>query len=93
MAATRKYPAVTIATAADCCAAVSAFEGKRLLAAQAPPLPVPSCTMPAACRCRYKKYVDRREDDQGRRFHFGQERSAWYAGSQRRKSSGRRDQD
>ena len=66
----------------------------RILATHAPPLPMPNCTMPAECRCRFKKYVDRRDDEQGRRFNYGQERGAWYAGGQRRKSPrGRRDKD
>ena len=91
--APKKYPAVTIVTGAKRCGAVTALDGVRILASQAPPLPIPNCTMPTVCRCRYKKYVDRREDDQGRRFKFGGERSAWYSGSQRRKSRGRRDQD
>lgn len=89
----RKYPAVTIAAPARCCDAVNALEGVRMLAIHAPTLPMPNCTMPAQCRCRFQKYVDRREDEQGRRFRFGQERAAWYAGGQRRKSRGRRSVD
>jgi hypothetical protein len=90
---TRKFAAVTIAAPARCCEAVSALEGVRILATHAPTLPMPNCTMPAQCRCRFQKYVDRRDDDQGRRFQFGQERAAWYAGGQRRKSRGRRSAD
>ena len=89
----RKYPAVTIVTGARSCDAVKSFEGKRVLATQAPALPTKNCSMPAECRCRFKKYQDRRDDDQGRRAGFGQERAAWYAGAQRRKSHGRREQD
>ncbi|MEX2343353.1 MAG: hypothetical protein WD647_10575 [Steroidobacteraceae bacterium] len=93
MTQSKKYPAVTIATATNCCGAAAALEGVRILAAQAPPLPMPNCTMPRECRCRFKKYTDRRDDEQGRRFHFSQERAAWYAGGQRRKSRGRRAAD
>ena len=93
MATIKKYPAVTIAIPARSCEAVGALEGMRILATQAPKLPMPSCTMPEKCRCRFQKYTDRREDDQGRRFRFGQEHGAWYAGSQRRKSRGRRSVD
>jgi hypothetical protein len=89
----KKYHGVTIASGANCCGAVSALEGMRMLATHAPTLPMSNCTMPAQCRCRFRKYADRREDEQGRRFRFGQERGAWYAGGQRRKSSGRRDKD
>jgi hypothetical protein len=93
MAAPKRYPAVTVMTGATRCATIGALEGKRILAAEAPALPISRCTMPAECRCRFKKYVDRREDEQGRRFAFDQERAAWYAGGQRRKSPGRRDKD
>ena len=65
----------------------------RILATGAPSLPVPDCNMPDECRCRFKKYVDRREDDEGRRFCYGQETRAWYSGSQRRMSHGRREKD
>lgn len=90
MAQPKKYAAVTIAAPARCCDAVSAMDGVRILAACAPALPMPTCTMPDQCRCRFQKYVDRRDDEQGRRFRYGQERAAWYAGGQRRQSTGRR---
>ena len=90
---TRKYAAVAIAMPSKCCEAVSALEGAKILATRAPKLPLSNCSMPNECRCRFQKYMDRREDDQGRRFRYGQERSAWYAGSQRRKSRGRRTAD
>ncbi len=94
MAQSRSYPAVTIAASLrGCCEAVETLRGQRILAIQAPSLPVPRCSMPEQCRCRFQKYMDRREDEQGRRFQFAQERSAWYAGSQRRKSRGRRPAD
>lgn len=91
--ASSKYPAVTIAPGLQHCAAVEALEGMRILATHAPTLPMPNCSMAADCRCRFKKYVDRREDEEGRRFRFAGERSAWYAGGQRRKSRGRRPKD
>jgi hypothetical protein len=93
MAQAEKFPAVTIAAPTRCCEAVSALHGVRILAAHAPALPMPHCTMPAQCRCKFQKYDDRREDEQGRRFKFGQERAAWYSGGQRRKSRGRRTVD
>lgn len=91
--ASTKFSAVTIETGTRHCAAIEALVGKRILATDAPTLPMPSCSMAPACRCRFKKYVDRREDEDGRRFNFGSERSAWYAGGQRRKSKGRREKD
>ena len=72
---------------------VSALKGERILATQAPKLPMPACTMPEQCHCRFLKYSDRREDDHGRRFRFGRDRSMWYSGSQRRQSCGRRPAD
>lgn len=89
----RKFPAVTIVTGPDCCEAVGALEGARILAAAAPALPMPGCSMPERCRCKFKKYVDRRDDEEGRRFRYGQAGSSWYAGSQRRKTRGRRAKD
>jgi hypothetical protein len=93
MVPARKYPAVTIATPLNCCEAVGALEGMKILATHAPRLPMPDCSMPDRCRCRFQKYTDRRDDEQGRRFRFGGERAAWYNGSQRRKSPGRRTAD
>ena len=90
MAQSKQFAAVTIAMPSTCCGAVSELEGVRILAIHAPTLPIPNCTMPDKCRCRFQKYIDRREDEQDRRFKYGQERAAWYAGGQRRKSRGRR---
>ena len=92
-APSNRFLAVTIANGPHCCAAVSALDDIRILASRAPALPMPNCSIPAKCRCRFKKYVDRRDDDEGRRFRFGVERAAWYAGGQRRKSRGRRTAD
>ena len=93
MAQAQKFPAVTIAKPSRCCEAVSALDSKRILASRAPKLPMPNCTMPDRCRCRFQKYTDRREDEQGRRFRFGQDRGPWFDGGQRRKSPGRRTAD
>lgn len=93
MAQGRKFPAVTIAMPSKCCEAVSALAGKRILASQAPMVPMPDCTMPDRCRCRFQKYDDRREDEQGRRFQFGHHPGAWNDRGQRRQSRGRRAAD
>lgn len=93
MAQSNQFAAVTIATPSRCCDAVSALEAVKILANYAPPLPVPNCTMPDQCRCRFQKYTDRRDEDKDRRFSYGQERAAWYAGGQRRKTRGRRSVD
>jgi hypothetical protein len=91
--ATSKFTAVTIETGTRHCIAVEKLKGVRILATHAPKLPIAGCSMAAECRCRFKKYVDRREDEDGRRFKFAGESSAWYAGGQRRKSKGRRAKD
>ena len=93
MAAAPRFAAVTIVARGPCCREVSSLRGTKLLAHQAPALPVCDCTMPAECRCRFQKYSDRREEDTDRRFHYGNDRTAWYAGAQRRKSDGRRATD
>jgi len=93
MVQSRKFPGVTITSTPQCCDAVREFHGKRILASQAPKLPLSACSMPDRCRCRFQKHADRRDDDEGRRFRFGQERGAWYAGNQRRKTRGRRNAD
>lgn len=90
MAQSGKFPAVMIAMPLKCCSAVDALDGTRILAIHAPTLPMPNCTMPDKCRCKFQKYRDRRDDDQGRRFRYGQESAAWYSGAQRRKARGRR---
>ena len=89
----KPYASVTIAPGTKRCGAVEALEGMRILAGHAPPLPMPNCSMPDKCRCRFKKYTDRRDDEEGRRARFGAELGSWYAGGQRRKSRGRRPKD
>jgi hypothetical protein len=93
MSPTNRYAAVTIIPGKPCCSAVGELKGARILAADVPKLPLPSCTVGDNCRCRYKKFPDRREDDLGRRSDFGEERAAWYVGTQRRKSRGKRSAD
>ena len=43
------------------CAAVEQIAGYRILAAEAPQLPLPDCDE-AECQCRYAQYRDRRTD-------------------------------
>jgi hypothetical protein len=65
--AKRTYPlriepwsAVRIATHGDTCARAVAMRDKRLLARDAPALPLKGCTMSATCKCIYRHYSDRR---------------------------------
>jgi antitoxin (DNA-binding transcriptional repressor) of toxin-antitoxin stability system len=65
--AKRTYPlriepwsAVRIATHGEPCARAVAMRDKRLLARDAPALPLKGCTMSATCQCMYRHYADRR---------------------------------
>jgi hypothetical protein len=57
------YAAVAIVPGrSECCRPAKVLSGQRLLAAEAPPLPLPACTSPGNCRCRYEKFADRRDE-------------------------------
>lgn len=86
----KKYPAVAIITAGNCCSAVKSLKDTKSLAVEAPTLPLPDCSMPQQCLCRFKKYADRRSDEDDRRLLGASERSIWYAGEERRKPRSRR---
>ncbi len=45
----------------SCCKAVEAIAGRRLLADEAPQLPMSGCDQ-ATCECRFQQYTDRRTD-------------------------------
>ena len=85
------YNAVSLVSSSGACSAVKALKGHRILAAKAPRLPLPSCSMSSQCKCRFQKYPDRRDDDKGRRFDDASERAKWFSGDERR-STGRRRQ-
>jgi hypothetical protein len=50
-----------IPDANGCCKAVEALAGRRLLADEAPQLPMSDCDKPS-CECRFQQYSDRRTD-------------------------------
>lgn len=50
-----------VVSASGCCAAAEALAGKRLLAHEAPMLPLPGCDR-SKCRCRYNRLTDRRTE-------------------------------
>ena len=62
----RKYAAVSIQSFGRGCAAARALRGKRFLAREAPPLPLPDCGS-ERCGCRYFHHVDRRTGNLDRR--------------------------
>ncbi|MFZ2509225.1 MAG: hypothetical protein WAW79_12220 [Steroidobacteraceae bacterium] len=86
----KKYPAVAIITTGNCCSAVESLKGAKSLAVEAPMLPLKDCSMPQQCQCRFKKYADRRSDEDDRRSLGASERSIWYSGEERRKPRSRR---
>jgi hypothetical protein len=83
----RYYHAVAIVPKTSSCAPARAKRGVRYLSREAPPLPLPDCSWPERCRCRFEKFEDRRQDD--RRDIASSAR--WFAGEERRRlSRGRR---
>ncbi len=82
------YRAVSIASTTECHAVVKDGTAQRYLLREAPRLPLPNCTMPASCRCRFRKHADRRDGD--RRLLGATETNRWFAGSERRKHAARR---
>jgi hypothetical protein len=58
--------AVSIVCGGRSCEAARTLKGKRRLMMQAMPLPLSECTMTVACKCRYQRYSDRREDEDRR---------------------------
>ncbi len=87
----RKYAAVSIQSFGRGCAAATALRGKRFLAEEAPPLPLPDCGS-ERCGCRYFHHVDRRTGNLDRRRAGGGHESPASAGEQR-DGRGRRAKD
>lgn len=57
-----KHPwhAVSIVPGSGACQPALAVRGKRFLSGEAPPLPLPGCANPSACKCVYRHHQDRR---------------------------------
>ena len=88
-----KYHCVSVIAGVHACAAAKAIKDQRILSAEAPRLPLPTCDMPADCRCVFRKFDDRRAGP--RRAHeMGRLAQAWPNTDRRRKGSpGRRETD
>ena len=84
------YHAVSISHDAICCKEVSTYDGLRLLAAEAPMLPLPRCDAPK-CRCHYVHCEDRRCGEDRRESTAGPH--PYFGARNRRLSQGRRDSD
>lgn len=61
------YRAVSIhPSAVGSCEASHAIEDQRFLSSEAPLLPLHGCSDPNGCRCKYKHWDDRRQEDDRR---------------------------
>jgi hypothetical protein len=85
---TGDFRTVEIAPSSMCCAAAMRATGRPYLLREAPRLPLPACTKPAKCSCRFRKNADRRDSD--RRLFGATETNRWFAGVESRKREGRR---
>ena len=64
-----EFAAVTVARTTDCCDAAKDTTEHPLLLSSQPTLPLPGCSMPERCVCRFRMWPDRRIGD--RRFSGG----------------------
>ena len=83
------FRAVAVVSPGPCCEAVAKYRNTRTSCAEAPLIPHRACSMPDQCRCRFRKYTDRREGDD-RRPAAWRQRGAWYNGIEKRSASFRR---
>lgn len=85
------YHCVTLAGDCEC---LNSYRGKRFLAGNAPPLPVPDCSV-ARCHCHYVHHADRRQPAGDRRSagRMSAERFNMSGSEERRHSLGRRKSD
>jgi len=60
------YHAVSVEAPIGACAAATAVRDQRYLSTEAPSLPLAGCSDPARCKCRYKHWDDRRQEDDRR---------------------------
>jgi len=82
-----RFGGVEIRTRKGACDAARELEGKRILAKNAPPLPLPSCVA-ARCACSFTKLADRRTD--GRRWQQEGMTASLFQAANRRKQRDRR---
>jgi hypothetical protein len=85
------FRGVIISSSATCCAAARDSAGTRWLMRNAPRLPLPECSIPEGCQCKFKKVSDRRGSD--RRLLGGTAMNRWYGGTEHRQHRGRRSLD
>lgn len=90
-AAVSKYQAISIFRGIHACESARSLSDHRFLAREAPVLPLPACTMPEGCECRYLKFRDRRAESR-RLVDYGTATRV-FASSNRRSFRGRRKSD
>jgi hypothetical protein len=88
--AATEFHAVSIIPGNSACAASYRFSGQRFLSRQAPRLPLPMCDA-RHCECRFKHHRDRRSSPR-RSSDMGM-MAGTYAGTERRRTAGRRRTD
>lgn len=82
-----RFAAVELKPSLESCEAAHQLAGKRLLANDAPALPLEGCT--ERCRCAYKRFTDRRQERR-RASDYGLPAPIIFAGQDKRKSPDRR---
>ncbi len=89
-----KFRSVEIIPGQECCQTALNLRGKMFLMEEAPRLPLPACSNPEQCKCRFARYQDRRH---GKRranvFASKQVKTGNTPKSDNRKSRGRRKSD
>lgn len=83
----KKFGAVELVAGRSSCTAAKELAGERLLATEAPMLPLAGCT--TNCRCSYRRYQDRRDINR-RRGDDGLPEDFIYGGSENRSRRDRR---
>jgi hypothetical protein len=78
------FGSVELVPGARCCGAAQELSGTRILAAEAPALPLDGCEL--RCNCAYKRYTDRRHINR-RRGDDGLPEHFIYSGEENREGS------
>ena len=91
MSIKKNFAAVSVVPGMQACPAACGLRDRRTLASEMPQLPLPNCTMPGRCRCKFAKHPDRREAGDERRV---LRNGMWEVGQHnRRQRAGRRSTD
>ena len=56
----KKYRGAEVIAGKCACGAARSLANLRLLAADVPPLPLKNCDRPSTCKCKYRRFNDRR---------------------------------